>query len=294
MKRTYQIAGVAVIVLAFVAVGRHHASADGTASPADTRITETVSGGPTPKQAMDLSQKGLTAVEDAHLARQAINDGKLDSAKELLAESRDLLSQVRKEDRPVIVKTSVEQGRKRVEHEKMHEVLDLIPIASTLKVVEGFVPSANTVHSAADTGKTAANGSGSPKTASSSQQKTASPQQPTNQQQTAKADQAALQAKQDAIAKAREHLRNGDREAAAKALKLADLALVAREVSMPMADTSAHVDTAISLLDQGKPHEANLELKKLQDELVVSTTVVGEPLPGKVSSSAPAAPSRHG
>ncbi|MCK7574859.1 MAG: YfdX family protein [Chromatiales bacterium] len=80
-----------------------------------------------------------------------------------------------------------------------------------------------------------------------------------------------------AIAQAKEHPQNGDQQAAAQSLKLADLTLIAHEISLPLAETSAEVDQAIKLLDAGKPYEANLELKKVRDGLVVTTAVVGGP-----------------
>jgi hypothetical protein len=71
----------------------------------------------------------------------------------------------------------------------------------------------------------------------------------------------------------------GEPKSTAQSLKLADLdlTLIAHEISLPLAETSAEVDQAIKLLDAGKPYEANLELKKARDGLVVTTAVVGGP-----------------
>lgn len=49
-------------------------------------------------------------------------------------------------------------------------------------------------------------------------------------------------------------------------------------VSLPLEGTGQKLDTAIRLIDQGKLHEANLELKQIQDSLVVTTATVAEPL----------------
>ncbi len=235
--------------------------AEANRPPPETNISEIVTGGPTPTQAAKLSEQGLAAVNDAHLARLAINDGYLDSAKKLLAETRSLLDRVKKEDRPVTVTTDVKEGNKPIAHARERERLDLIPILSELQVVEDFaVP-----------GKTPAADKAVP---SSDTQKTPAPTQ-----ESTEANAARTKMRDTAITQAKERLTQGDRQAAAKALKLADLTLVTREISMPLAATMTHVAQATKLVDEGKPHEANLELKKLQDGLVIDTTIIGESAP---------------
>lgn len=274
MKRFHQITVVTIVALAFVGISRHAVQAGISASAPATNITQIVTGGPTPKQAAELSEQGLAAVNQVHLARLAINDGYVDSAKKLLADARKQLDQVRKEDRPVTVTTDVKVANQPVQHERTQEQLDLIPILSELEVVEGFVtPEANATPPADQTAAVKA--------------------QPTaTTAKTGNADTATDQAKakDTAIAQAKEHLRQGDRQAAAQALKLADLTLVSRVLSLPLAQTNAHVNTAIQLVEQGKLHEANLELKAIQDGLVITTAVVDEP----ITDAQPATNTSHG
>ena len=58
-----------------------------------------------------------------------------------------------------------------------------------------------------------------------------------------------------------------------------DLGLVSQVVNMPLAETSAHVDKALALLEKDQFHQANLELKQATDGLVVRTQIVVEPVP---------------
>ncbi|MFD2111543.1 YfdX family protein [Thiorhodococcus fuscus] len=264
MKRTYQITAATLIALAFVGVTRQHAQAESTTATSDaSTITTIVTGGPSKKQAAELSEHGLAATNAIHLARLAINDGYVDSAKKLLADSRKLLDEVRKEDRPVTVTTDVKNAGKKVEQARNKERMDLIPILSELQVVEGFDTPAN---AATDTAKD------KPQTSADAKQ-TATMDKAAEQQASAR-----TQAEDKAISEAKEHLRQGDQQAAAKALKLADLTLVTRIVSLPLEETSQKLDAAIKLVDQGKLHEANLELKQIQDSMVLTTSVVSEPV----------------
>jgi hypothetical protein len=92
-------------------------------------------------------------------------------------------------------------------------------------------------------------------------------------------------AKAKAVEEARGHLSKGDRKKALEVLKLAEVELVTREVSMPIGETVAAVDQALAFIDQGKLHEANLELKKATDGLVEQSDVVVKPA---VASAKPA------
>ncbi|EXJ16414.1 YfdX family protein [Imhoffiella purpurea] len=276
MKRTYQLTTAALIALAFVGVTRHAAQADNTEAPSTdaSTISTLVTGGPSAKQQTELSEHGLAAAQDIRLARLAINDGYVDSAKKLLAESRTLLDQVRKEDRPVTVTTDVKTGDKKVEHTRNKERLDLIPIFSELEVMEGFeVP---------DDGATANETPATAETSADAKQ-AASSSQPSPERNGAQ-----TQARDKAISEAKAQLRQGDRQAAAKALELADLTLITRVVSLPLEETSQGVDKAIEMLDQGKLHEANMALKRIQDSLVMTTAAVAEPVAQTVSSNAAA------
>lgn len=72
-------------------------------------------------------------------------------------------------------------------------------------------------------------------------------------------------------------MQSGDQQAAIKTLRLVDLGLVSRVVSLPLSETSSHVDKALSLIDDGKLCAANLELKQAKDGLVMTTQVAIEP-----------------
>jgi len=268
MTRTHQITALALVALAFVGIARHHGTADPHRHSTEIDITESVTGGPTEKQSVELSEHGLAAVNDAGLARVAINDGRVESAKKFLAQIRALLDRIRKDDPPITVTMDVKQGRTPIEHRRTHEVLDLIPIMSDLQVVEGFAaPQDSPASAPTQDGK--ASGGPIPSVApATAEQKT----------QGADTDAARVAARETAIMQAKEHLRQGDQQAAAKALQLADLMLITRQVNMPLAETTRHVDKASHLVDRGKLHDANLELKKVQDGLVITTTVVAVPV----------------
>ena len=83
--------------------------------------------------------------------------------------------------------------------------------------------------------------------------------------------------KVEAVKKAQEHLNKGEQQKAIEVLKVAEVGLVARRVSLPLGDTIAGVDQAVKLIDAGKLHEANLELKKVIDGLVEEQKVLVQP-----------------
>lgn len=289
MHRNYKIAAVAVLAVAVLAVARSHhqgpghrpvptavqtgepvpagRSAAGTPPAVPVEVSETVSGLPTGKQAVELSEEALAAVNHAQLARLAINDGYLDSAKKLLRESRTLLHKVKQADRPVTVTAEVKSGGKTLAEEHGRKVLNLIPIAADVDVIEAFA--------APNNGSPAANSAAAPAAA--------------NAPDTPAAAKPSDAARASAIAQAGEQMRNGDARAASESLRLVDLRLIARQVSMPLTETLAEVDRAIALLDAGQLHEANLALKQVQEGLVVSIAEFGEPGPPAASAPAPAA-----
>lgn len=268
MNKMYQATAVAVVALAFVSISRHHTQVDTHAATAGTHIIEAVSGGPSPQQKIAISEQGLAAVEHAQLARVAINDGDITNAKKLLTQTRTLLDKIKTEDRPVTLTTTVKEANKKSHREQERAVLDMIPIASELRVIEGFARPEGDAVATRDNSLTS-----DQSTAAADQTMPAEPAQTT-----AKTGSELTKARHAAIEDAKEHMRNGDQAAAAKALKLADLMLVARQIDMPLAETSQHVDAALKLINNGKLHAANLELKKLQDSLVATVTVVDEPV----------------
>ncbi|MGD9540209.1 YfdX family protein [Methylocystis sp.] len=73
------------------------------------------------------------------------------------------------------------------------------------------------------------------------------------------------------IAKANEHLKNGEQKAAIEELRLAEVDLKYTRILMPIEATKKHVDQAVQLLGEHKYYEANLALKAVDDGLTVET-----------------------
>jgi hypothetical protein len=173
-----------------------------------------------------------------------------------------------------------------VKKETVTKKPDLIPILAEMQLVEGFT--AADAAGTADAAKPAT--AAQPDSASSGRapladQQPSSDAKPAAETATAKAE-ATTEQRALAVKEAQRQLQNGDRQAAVETLRLVDLGLISRVVSMPLQETSNHVDTAMALIDQGKLHEANLELKRVKDGLIVDTSVTVEP----AAVAAPAAP----
>jgi len=275
MKTAVLLTAVSLVALSAAGLGQLHAA---TGNKTPTEVSETVSGGATTAQDVEMSEHGLAAMNDIHLARVAINDGYVDSAKKLLDEAHTLLGEVASEDAPVTVTTEVKVGDKPPQKETVTAKPDLIPILSELQVVEAFADQEqDTAAAPKSSGQAAEKASDRVSENEAKAQRGDETQQANSGKQ---ADHAAQPSKSDRIAavgQAREQLSNGDREGAIETLRLVDLGLVSRTLSMPLADTNAHVDKAIALLDAGKLHEANLELKQAKDGLVADTVVMFEP-----------------
>ena len=160
--------------------------------------------------------------------------------------------------------TEVKVGGTSAEKETVTQTLDVIPILAEMQLVEGLVATddesadtnTNTAH-AADKGKTAHATAATEKSADSgtASQPAASASKPTENE------------KAVAVQQARQQLQRGDRQAAIETLRLVDLGLVSRVVSMPLNESSSHVDKAIALIDEGKLHDANLELKQAKSAI---------------------------
>lgn len=93
--------------------------------------------------------------------------------------------------------------------------------------------------------------------------------------------------KLEAIHKAKGHLGSGERDQAIQVLKAAEIGLATEDISMPLAETNAHVSDAIKLIDEGKFYQANLELKKVEDGLVRESAVLLRPSAPPTASSKP-------
>ena len=275
MKSAVFLTAASLIALSVAGLGQLHAATDSNKTP--TEVSEAVSGGATSAQDVDMSEHGLAAMNDIHLARTAINDGYVDSAKKLLDEAHMLLGRVASEDMPVTVTTEVKVGDKTTQKETVTAKPDLIPILSELQVVEGFAAQPQDAAAASQSADQPADQAAEQAVSQAVTQSAGKAPQSSPDKQ---ADNAARPSKSDRIAavgQAREQLSKGDREGAIETLRLVDLGLVSRTLSMPLAETNSHVDKAIALLDEGKLHEANLELKQAKDGLVADTVVMIEP-----------------
>jgi len=78
--------------------------------------------------------------------------------------------------------------------------------------------------------------------------------------------------------KAHEHIKKGDTKSAIDELKLADVGVVFQRVEMPLVATQDHVNAAISLLNDGEYHEANMALKATEDGLQYNTVSIVTPI----------------
>lgn len=262
MKKTKAIAGMTILALGVAGGGRLYAETHKTEADAQAQMTQEVVSGSAADRQVELSERGLSAMNDIHLARLALNDGYVDKAKDLLGEAKDLLQRVKSEDRPA----SHEPG-KQAGTDSQATGDDMIPILSELQVVESYA-----VDAAAPGADQAA-------------EQTASKTGKAAPSEDAKAARA--KDRSDAVAKANEHLSKGDREAAAAALRLVDLALVDQTLSMPLSETTESVDQALRFIKKDELYEANLELKKARDALAVTTHVVAAPIGKDDSAKAP-------
>lgn len=94
------------------------------------------------EQALEkVSKEGRTAMQELRLARVAIFNGQLKQAKEMLDQSKKLLSTVEKQvpELVVTVKTEEKVDGKTVNNEKAAVSSDLVPIDAGLVVAEDFV-----------------------------------------------------------------------------------------------------------------------------------------------------------
>lgn len=295
MKLSVALTAASLIALSVAGAGGLYAGTNADDASANNASSETVheqiSGGPDVAQANQMSEHGLAAMNDIHLARIAVNDGYIDNAKQLLKEARTLLDQVAAVDPPVTVTTEIKVGDKPAKKETVTEKPDLIPILAEMQLVEGF-----TASDAADVANPQA--ATQPGTASSdstpmANQQPSSDAKPADQAVTASSkpttDKPTTEQRAVAVKEAQRQLQNGDRQAAVETLRLVDLGLISRVVSMPLQETSNHVNTAMALIDQGKLHEANLELKRVKEGLIVDTSVAVEPAAAAAPSAAPSA-----
>ena len=91
-----------------------------------------------------------------------------------------------------------------------------------------------------------------------------------------------------AVASANKTLAKGDRKGAVDTLKLAGVNVNFTMAVVPLATTTADVDQAAKLLDQGKYYEANATLKQAENGVRLDV-IDATSLPQKTAASAPAA-----
>ena len=110
---------------------------------------------------------------------------------------------------------------------------------------------------------------------------------PVDGQLTLDEDFVATPQKAAAVANANRNLEKGDRKGAVDTLKLAGVNVSFTMAVVPLAKTSADVDQAAKLLDQGKYYEANATLKQAEDG-VRFDVVDATSLPQTTATKAPA------
>ncbi len=80
------------------------------------------------------------------------------------------------------------------------------------------------------------------------------------------------------IAKANEHLHKGEKKEAIEALKLGKVDVALSGSLIPVKFAQQHIEDAARLIGDGKYYEANLELKAVDDAVVIETFGVDEVL----------------
>lgn len=82
--------------------------------------------------------------------------------------------------------------------------------------------------------------------------------------------------KNDAINKANQKMKEGDKKGTIEALKLAGVSVIENQELIPLQQTRKDVTTALSLMNEGKYYQAGLLLKSAQDGIVVDSQSVQE------------------
>jgi hypothetical protein len=99
-------------------------------------------------------------------------------------------------------------------------------------------------------------------------------------------DYVATPEKQSHIDKANQHFKNGETKQGMDELKLAGVDVNYTLVLMPIDSSKEELQQAISLANQGKYYEANLQLKKIEDNLVIAQeSLVNAPQNGSKNGS---------
>ncbi|HAK5294574.1 TPA: YfdX family protein [Salmonella enterica] len=89
----------------------------------------------------------------------------------------------------------------------------------------------------------------------------------------------------DAITKANQKMKAGDKKGAIDALKLAGVSVIENQELIPLQQTRKDVNTALSLMSEGKYYQASLMLKSARDSVIVDSQSVQESPAQPVKSS---------
>ncbi len=108
-------------------------------------------------------------------------------------------------------------------------------------------------------------------------------------------DYVATPEKQSHIDKANQHLKNGETKQAMDELKLAGVDVNFTLVLMPIDSAKQELQQALSLANQGKYYEANLQLKKIEDSLIITQeSLINTPKDGSKNGSKSGSTAGHG
>lgn len=214
-------------------------------------------------QYMKISDEAYTAMRDVRAARLAIFNGDTEFAKKLVAEAKAKMDAADKD--------AVALGKR--------------PMASPDAMSKGSASGSDANASASASGSAA---SGTQKTASSDNH-VATRYIPIDAQLMVSEDFVNTPEKAQHVAKANEHLKSGNPQAAKDELKLADVEVTTVWALAPADATMKAVDKANDLIGQQKWYEANLALKSAEDGIVVEALgIEGVPAPAGQAEAASA------
>lgn len=226
----------------------------GAALAAGQATTATVTQETPAQKAVDtdvgkLSKDGAQAFRDMHLARLAIFDANPGQAKNLIGKAKTALAKAKTDD-AVFNKAE-----------------------SELKTPADMTASTKTP---APSDKTTADKPSTEQVA----------WLPVDAQLTLGEDFQATPAKAAAVTEANKSLMKGDKKGAIEKLKLADLDVNFVMAVLPLNKTTADVDQAATLIDQGKYYEANALLKSAEDRMRFDAVdAIGVPPKGAVKTT---------
>ncbi|EBP3056817.1 YfdX family protein [Salmonella enterica subsp. enterica serovar Reading] len=80
----------------------------------------------------------------------------------------------------------------------------------------------------------------------------------------------------DAITRANQKMKAGDKKGAMDALKLAGVSVIENQELIPLQQTRKDVNTALSLMNEGKYYQASLMLKSARDSVIGDSQSVQE------------------